>query len=105
MTEELEAYWKTRAKKISQKMTLMSDLFMRNVLRDRACTERVLQVLLHDDTIKIITVLTQEDMCNLCGRSLWPDILAIDQNGVMYNLEVQSNPSGAIPKEQGIMVR
>ena len=61
-------------------------------------TERVLQVLLHDDTIKIRTVLTQEDMCNLWGRSLWPDILAIDQNGVIYNLEVQSNPSGAIPK-------
>ena len=98
MSENLEQYWKRRSKEISQKMTLMSDLFMRNVLRDRACTERVLQVLLHDDTIKIRTVLTQEDMCNLWGRSLWPDILAIDQNGVVYNLEVLSNPSGAIPK-------
>lgn len=98
MSENLEQYWKRRSKGISQKMTLMSDLFMRNVLRDRACTERVLQVLLNDDTIKIRTVLTQEDMCNLWGRSLWPDILVIDQNCVVYNLEVQSNPSGAIMK-------
>lgn len=98
MTVDLKKYWYQRSEEISQKMTLMSDLFMRNVLRDRQCVEHVLRVLLKDDTIKIRTVLTQEDMCNLWGRSLWPDILAIDQNGVVYNLEVQNDPAGAIPE-------
>ena len=32
------------------------------------------------------------------GRSLWPDILAIDQNGVVYNLVVQNDPACAIPE-------
>lgn len=68
MTVDLKKNWYQRSEEISQKMTLMSDLFMRNVLRDRQCVEHVLQVLLNDDTIKIRTVLTQEDMCNLWGK-------------------------------------
>jgi hypothetical protein len=44
-TEALEARYK-RYKSILKNLTIMSDVFMRNVFKKRECTEYVLQVIM-----------------------------------------------------------
>ena len=58
-TEELEARYE-RYRAILQKLTIMNDVFMRNVFKKRECTEYVLQVILNRKGLKITEQILQK---------------------------------------------
>ena len=79
-------------------LILMDDIFMRIVLKDRKCTEFILQTILQKPDLKVKTQSIQSDLKNLQGRSLILDCLCSDTKGTVYNIEVQNDSHGASPK-------
>ncbi len=65
---ELEIRYE-RYRGILKNLTLMSDVFMRNVFKERACTEYVLQVIMGSKDLKVTAQVLQKDYKNLQGRS------------------------------------
>ena len=96
-TEELEARYE-RYRAILQKLTLMNDVFMRNVFKKRECTEYVLQVIMNKKGLKITDQVLQKDYKNLQGRSAVLDCVARDIDGRQMNVEIQQENEGASPK-------
>ena len=96
-TEELEARYE-RYRAILQKLTIMNDVFMRNVFKKRECTEYVLQVILNRKGLKITEQILQKDYKNLQGRSAILDCVARDDDGMQMNVEIQQENEGASPK-------
>lgn len=96
-TEELEARYE-RYRAILQKLTIMNDVFMRNVFKKRECTEYVLQVIMNKRGLKITDQVLQKDYKNLQGRSAVLDCVARDIDGRQMNVEIQQENEGASPK-------
>ena len=96
-TEELEARYE-RYRAILQKLTIMNDVFMRNVFKKRECTEYVLQVIMNKKGLKITDQVLQKDYKNLQGRSAVLDCIARDDDGMQMNVEIQQENEGASPK-------
>lgn len=96
-TEELEARYE-RYRAILQKLTIMNDVFMRNVFKKRECTEYVLQVIMNKKGLKITDQVLQKDYKNLQGRSAVLDCVARDDDGMQMNVEIQQENEGASPK-------
>ena len=84
--------------KFLSELILMDDIFMRIVLKDRKCTEFILQTILQKPDLKVKTQSIQSDLKNLQGRSLILDCLCSDTKGTVYNIEVQNDSHGASPK-------
>lgn len=82
---------------ILAEFTLMDDIFMRVVLQDVKCTEYILKVLM-EKKIKVKEQHLQMDLKNLQGRSLLLDCLCEDEDGKLYNIEMQNDLEGASPK-------
>mgnify|MGYP004520480987 CR=1 FL=1 len=95
--ESLETRYE-RYKDILKNLTIMNDVFMRNVLKRRECTEYVLQVIMKEKELKIIDQVIQKDYKNLQGRSAILDCVARDSEGKQMNVEVQQGNEGASPK-------
>ena len=53
-----------RYKGIIKNFTLMSDIFMRNVFKQRECLEYVLQVIMEKQDLKVIEQIIQKDYKN-----------------------------------------
>ena len=96
-TEELEARYE-RYKGILKDLTIMSDVFMRNVFKKRECTEYVLQVIMGKKDLRIIDQVLQKDYKNLQGRSAVLDCVARDSDGKQMDVEIQQDNEGASPK-------
>ena len=79
-------------------LTMMSDMFMRNVLKDRDCTEHILRVILEDAGLRVLEQVIQKDYKNLQGRSAILDCVATDSRGRQINIEVQQKTEGASPQ-------
>ena len=78
---------------------LFDDTFMSKVFDGRkAETGLLLQIILGDPGIKVVSVHTQVEIKNLQGRSVRLDIKARDSKGVIFEVEVQRESSGAKPK-------
>lgn len=77
---ELEARYE-RYKSVIKNFTLMSDMFMRNVFKQRECLEYVLQVILEKQDLRVIDQVIQKDYKNLQGRSAIMDCVARDSEG------------------------
>ena len=92
---KMDAYEK---KKIIASLTLMDDLFMQVVLEEQACTEYILQTILDKSSLMLKEQRLQRRLPNLHGRALVLDCLCTDENGLLYNIEVQNSSAGAIPK-------
>ena len=84
--------------KFLSELILMDDIFMRIVLKDRKCTEFILQTILQKPDLKVKTQSIQSDLKNLQGLSLILDCLCSDTKGTVYNIEVQNDSHGASPK-------
>lgn len=65
---ELEARY-DKYKGIIKNFTLMSDIFMRNVFKQRECLEYVLQVIMEKQDLRVIDQIIQKDYKNMQGRS------------------------------------
>lgn len=66
--EGLEQRYERYKEKIKH-FTIMNDIFMRNVLKETACTEYILQVIMNKKELKVIDQTLQKDYKNLQGRS------------------------------------
>ena len=78
------------------KLTLMDDIFMNKVFEnDTERTALLLRIILNNDKIKVIKAVTQQKLKNLSGHDLQLDILAQEENGRRFNVEVQNRSSGA----------
>ena len=96
-TEALEARYK-RYKSILKDLTIMSDVFMRNVFKKRECTEYVLQVIMEKQDLRVIDQIIQKDYKNLQGRSAIMDCVARDSEGKQFDVDIQQDNEGASPK-------
>ena len=76
----------------------MNDIFMRNVLKETACTEYILQVIMNRTGLKVIDQTLQKDYKNLQGRSAILDCVAKDAENNHFNVEIQGENDGASPK-------
>ena len=87
-----------RYRKILKDLTLMSDSFMRAVLKNPKCTEEVLRIILNKNQLQVIDQRLQADYKNLQGRSAILDCVAVDREHNLYNVEIQQKREGASPK-------
>ncbi len=78
---------------------LFDDTFMSKVFDgQKAETALLLQIILEDPGIKVISVHAQVEIKNLQGRGVRLDIRAKNSKGIIFAVEVQRDNSGAIPK-------
>ena len=95
--EGLEKRYERYKEKIKH-FTIMNDIFMRNVLKETACTEYILQVIMDMKELKVIDQTLQKDYKNLQGRSAVLDCVARDAKNNHFNVEIQGENDGASPK-------
>ena len=74
-------------------LRLIDDNFMTKVFEDKECVEILLKAIIKKNDLKVSSVNVQYDIKNLQGRSV-----RLDKDGKMYNIEIQRNNHGAIPK-------
>ena len=77
---------------ILKDLTIMDDIFMRNVLKDSACTEYILKVIMNQDNLKLKDQILQADYKNLQGRSSTLDCVALNNSGknITLNFRMQT---------------
>ena len=77
-------------------ITLMNNRFMNKVFDGNIpATQRILRVILKNDKIKVRKVSVQQWLQNRYGHSTQLDILAEDENGTQFNVEIQRSDEGA----------
>lgn len=81
--------------KLLQGFRLLDDDFMSKVFEDTACAQLLLNIILERDDLTVKEVHGQYTIKNLQGRSVRLDILALDQHGSTYNIEIQRRDEGA----------
>lgn len=81
--------------KLLRGFRLLDDDFMSKVFEDTACAQLLLNIILERDDLTVREVHGQYTIKNLQGRSVRLDILAIDQYGKHYNIEIQRRDEGA----------
>ena len=74
---------------------LLDDDFMSKIFVDKACSQFLLQIILEKKDLIVQKVHAQHDVKNLQGRSVRLDIIAIDESGRVYNIEIQRSDKGA----------
>ena len=80
-------------------ITLMNNRFMNKVMDGNIpATQTMLRIILKNDKIKVKHVGVQCLLQNLYGHSSQLDILAEDENGRQFNIEVQRSDEGASAK-------
>ena len=83
-------------KQVVDDITLMNNRFMNKVFDGNIpATQRMLRVILKNDKIKVRKVSVQQWLQNLYGHSAQLDILAEDEHGTQFNVEIQRSDEGA----------
>ena len=78
---------------------LMDDDFMSKVFdNNKKCTSLLVNIILERNDLVIKRVDAQKKIKNLQGRSIILDICAVDNDGKLYNIEVQRSDKGAVPQ-------
>ena len=85
-------------KDVIKELTIMNDIFMRNVLKKRECVEYILRIIMEMKDLQIVESIVQMDYKNLQGRSAILDCVARDNANKRYNVEIQQESEGASPK-------
>ena len=84
---------------IVKNLCMMSNKFLNAMLeKNIPATEKMLRVIMKNDKIKVISVQVQNFIQNLYGHSAQLDILAEDENGRRFNVEIQRADEGAQAK-------
>ena len=83
-------------KKILSELCLMDDIFFSMCFSgSRECTALLLRIILSRSDITVEDVRVQKWMHSILSRSVKLDILARDDEGKLYNIEVQKDERGA----------
>ena len=80
--------------KLVAELTMMSDMFMRNVLNILECAEYVLRVITENDDLELTEVVVQKDYKNLQGRSAVQGSITFEE---IVDTMIRSTSSAAIP--------
>lgn len=80
-----------------QKMTLMDDIFARQIFKNHECSQLLIRTILDNQDIQIQELTVQEDVGGSIYKSVILDILAKDNDGILYNIEIQRADKGAEP--------
>ena len=91
---ELEIRYE-KYKRILAGLTIMSDIFKRNVLKKQECTEYILRVIMDRKDLEVKEQVLQKDYKNLQGRSAVLDCVARDTESKRYDVELQQEEEGA----------
>lgn len=75
--------------KIAGKLTLLNDVFMTVALKDQLACQHVIRILTGNPKLKVLSVKTQYRISTLVSHDAILDVLAEDENGKLYNLEIQ----------------
>lgn len=97
MEEKMEEHYE-RYRRVIADLTMMSDIFMRNVLKQPYCVQEVLRIILGEEDLIVEDVVIQRDYKNLQGRSATLDCVATDQRKRQFDVEVQQKDGGALPE-------
>lgn len=89
---------KAITKKIAQETKLTDHHCLKQVFKEKACSQLLLNVLLKDKKLTVESTKTEYPLRNHGYRSVRLDILAKDDNNNIYNVEVQNLTSGATPE-------
>ena len=82
-----------------QKMCLFDGLFFRKAFDNNIpAAEKLLRTIMENDKIKVISSKTEYSITGLASHSVQLDLLAVDQNNRFFNVEVQTDGSGAPPQ-------
>ena len=82
-----------------KKMCLFDGLFFRKAFdKNTAASQKVLRTILEDDKIKVVKAKTEYTITGLASHSVQLDLLAMDSKGKYFNVEVQTESSGAPPQ-------
>ena len=73
----------------SLQYNLFSDTFLSVALDDTKACEHVLRVILGKTGLKVKSVVTQKTFSKIATRGARLDIVAEDEDGQIYNIEVQ----------------
>ncbi len=76
-------------------MTIMDDAMAAVVLQNKKCVERIINVILGRNDLKVVSVQVQKIMHNLRGRSIRLDCYVVDLLNRRYNIEIQKELYGA----------
>lgn len=85
-------------RKLLEHLTIMDDIFMRNVLNRPECAEHVLRTVLGQPELKVMECIVQKDYKNLQGRSASLDCVIRDAENRRYDLEIQQDNEEAPPE-------
>ncbi len=89
----------SEVQQIIQELCLMNNRFMNKVFENNIpAAELLLRIILKNDKIKVREVSVQSFIQNLYGHSAQMDILAQDEDGEYFNVEVQRSDEGAPAK-------
>ena len=78
---------------------LMDDIYFTSYFNDcPSCMELVIRIFLGRDDIHVVEVTTQKNMPNLYGHGARLDVFAKDDDGRLYDFEIQRSDAGAIPE-------
>ena len=75
--------------KIARKLTLLSDVFMTVALKDELACQHVVRILTGNPKLTVRSVKTQYRISKLVSHDAILDVLAEDEDGMLYNLEIQ----------------
>lgn len=89
----------SEVRQIIKELCLMNNRFMNKVFENNIpAAELLLRIILKNDKIKVKEVSVQSFIQNLYGHSAQMDILAQDEDGEYFNVEVQRSDEGAPAK-------
>ena len=80
---------------ILAELTIMDDIFMRNVLNQPDCAEYLLRTVMENKELKVLECIVQRDFKNLQGRSVSMDCVIQDIQNCRYDIEIQQDNEGA----------
>ena len=84
---------------IVKTLCMMNNKFMNAMLENNIpATQKMLRVIMKNDKIKVVSVRVQNFIQNLFGHSAQLDVLAEDENGKLFNVEIQRADEGGPAK-------
>lgn len=95
MTEQIDKKHQEDLERLRGFRLLDDDFLTKCFEGDTACIELVLRIVLNKHDLKVLDVRTQVFIENLLNRSVRLDIVATDDTGVKFNVEIQRSDKGA----------
>ena len=83
---------------VVEQFNLIDDDFFAVVMENKKACEKLLQILLQKDDLRVIEVTPQRSIRNIFTRSVILDVLAEDSEHKLYNIEVQTADNDDFPR-------